>query len=205
MWWPPVIGLGAGDFTEYDDMGRQERHTTFDGRVIDSIYDQFGRLDKLEYFFESSDPDVDPADDAVDYEYDAFGRMIEVTDARGTVDMIFDNDGQLIEGTIFREYDDLGRIERMYTGTAVDPVNDTEYTYDELGRLSEVKAVEINNVVLGTPEITTYSYDVIGNLDRIDYANGMIADYQYDTLNRLELLTNYASDATPEDLNVDSG
>ena len=180
----------TGNWTEsfqYDEMGRQVRQATFDGRTIDSIYDQYGRLDQMEYFDVGSDPDVDPADEMVDYDYDAFGRNVEVDDARGTIDMIYNDRGQLIEeilleGTIFREYDEVtGDLTRMYTGSEVDPVNDTHYVYDDLGRLSEVQAVEINDTALATPEVTTYSYDLMGNLQRIDYANGMIADYQYDS------------------------
>ncbi|MBA2115003.1 putative Ig domain-containing protein [Bremerella alba] len=201
--------LPEGNWTEtfeYDDMGRQVRQTTFDGRTIDTIYDEFGRLDQMEYFAAGIDPDVVPADEVVDYDYDAFGRTIQVEDARGTIDMIYDDRGQLIEeilleGTIFREYDEVtGQLTRMYTGSTADPVNDTHYVYDDLRRLSEVRAVEINDTVLATPEVTSYSYTLMGSLERIDYANGMIAYHEYDSLNRLELLTNYGSDATPEDL-----
>jgi len=40
----------------------------------------------------------------------------------------------------------------------------------------------------------------LGNLDRTDLPNGVIEDYVYDDLNRLDVLTHYAPDATPEDL-----
>jgi hypothetical protein len=38
------------------------------------------------------------------------------------------------------------------------------------------------------------------NRDRVHRSNGIITDYAYDMMSRLESLTNHRPDATPEDL-----
>ena len=104
------------------------------------------------------------------------------------------------EGTVNYEYDDLGRKTRTYTGTAASPVSDYRYTYDSLGRLATVEARERNGVVLPSPETTAYQYDLVGNLPLQRQANGTVVAYTYNELYRLDTLTQYAPDATPNDL-----
>ncbi|MFO0946004.1 MAG: RHS repeat-associated core domain-containing protein [Planctomycetota bacterium] len=115
---------------------------------------------------------------------------------------------------IHYEYDEASsRLTRTYTGLAdtadnsIDDdgkaVSDTRYEYDAFGRLWKVIVTERNDDRIEDPEdfeVTTYRYDKVGNLDRTDQANGVIIDYVYDDLNRLDLLTHYASDANNEDL-----
>tara|TARA_R110002095_G_scaffold211465_1_gene199674 strand:+ start:261 stop:2441 length:2181 start_codon:yes stop_codon:yes gene_type:complete len=98
------------------------------------------------------------------------------------------------------EYDQYGRKTRTFTGDPADPITDTLYTYDELGRLLTVSVVERNDVMLPTPETTRYEYDLVGNLDETTLPNGVITDYVYDDLNRLISLIHYEGDATPETL-----
>ncbi|MEQ8637592.1 RHS repeat-associated core domain-containing protein [Gimesia maris] len=104
------------------------------------------------------------------------------------------------EGTVNYEYDQYGRKTRTYTGDPSDPITDTLYTYDALGRLETVSVVERNDEVLTIPETTAYEYDLMGNLDQTILPNGVITDYTYDELHRLETLTHYLADDTPEDL-----
>ncbi|MEK7856642.1 MAG: hypothetical protein AAB288_11170, partial [Acidobacteriota bacterium] len=117
----------------------------------------------------------------------------------------YDGEGRLIrqsspEDIVNYEYDDLGRKTRTYTGTAASPISDYRYTYDTLSRLATVEARERNAVNLATPETTTYQYDLVGNLDLQRQANGTIADFVYDALYRLDTLTVFGPDATPNDL-----
>jgi uncharacterized protein RhaS with RHS repeats len=44
-------------------------------------------------------------------------------------------------------------------------------------------------------ETTTYEYNLVGNLDKVFLPGGMIADYEYDSLIRLDKLTHYEPDA----------
>ena len=82
----------------------------------------------------------------------------------------------------------------------------TIYGYDSFGRLASVTAAVINGVdqpdpagkhrytVSGQPvpaegPTTLYTYDPVGNLDTVTLPNGVVEDYDYDGLNRLEKLT----------------
>ncbi|MEK7855492.1 MAG: hypothetical protein AAB288_05335 [Acidobacteriota bacterium] len=143
------------------------------------------------------------------YKHDAFGREVEVRQTRGAIVRVvtnaYDSEGRLIrqsspEGIVNYEYDDLGRKTRTYTGTTASPISDYRYAYDALGRLATVEARERNGISLPTAETTNYQYDLVGNLDLQRQANGTIVDYLYDSLNRLDVLTQYAPDATPNDL-----
>lgn len=95
------------------------------------------------------------------------------------------------EGIVNYEYDAHGRRVRTFTGTAADPVNDFHYEYDELNRLTKVTVWERNNVVLpaASREMTQYEYDLLGNLDLERKPNGVVTDYAFDALSRLDKLT----------------
>ena len=41
-----------------------------------------------------------------------------------------------------------------------------------------------NDKVLSVPEVTTYTYDQAGNLDRETLPSGIVIDYDYDDLDR---------------------
>ncbi len=119
----------------------------------------------------------------------------------------YNADGQISRissptGVINYEYDAVtGQVSRTWTGIdAANPVTDIRNTYDAFGRLETVETYAREGALLGNPEIARYIYDVIGNLDKIHHANGVITDYDYDILNRLKEVTHYAPDATPDDL-----
>ena len=110
------------------------------------------------------------------------------------------------EGIITYAYDSLGRklTTKTFVATAnpaVDPAERiTSYTYDALSRLKTV-ADDLNPVsTLDTALTTSYAYDLVGNLDRTDLPNGVISDYVYDSINRLDKKTDYSPDSSPDDL-----
>jgi len=49
----------------------------------------------------------------------------------------------------------------------------TKYGYDGEGRLTTVTVTEQNGVVLSSPEVTTYSYDLDNNLISTTLPNGV--------------------------------
>jgi RHS repeat-associated protein len=57
------------------------------------------------------------------------------------------------------------------------------YCYDALGRLASV-----TNCALAAPNVTSYRYDAVGNLDTCEYPNGVKHVYSYDERNRLRSL-----------------
>ena len=62
-------------------------------------------------------------------------------------------------------------------------------------------AVDSDPGTAGTqPETTSYDYDLLGNLDDMTTPDGVITDYVYDFLNRLDQQIAYLPDSTPGDL-----
>jgi RHS repeat-associated protein len=97
-------------------------------------------------------------------------------------------------------YNTLGHKTRNWVGTnAASSVDDTQYGYDTLGRLFTVTVLRRDSQTLATPEVTTYRYDLLGNLASVTLPNGVVSRYVYDNLNRLTNLTHFAPDSTPTD------
>ena len=93
------------------------------------------------------------------------------------------------EGTIHREYDPAtGRLTRTYTAD-----NDTSYTYNDLGQLWKVAATKLNGQTANL--VTEHTYTATGargttrhHNDPGSTADDVAWDYDYDQLNRLEVL-----------------
>ena len=128
-----------------------------------------------------------------EYEYDDLDQLIRVTR---------NEDSAL---TIHYEYDSAGRLIRTYTGNVESTpgaragedddgiaVTDTAYEYDLQGRLWKVKLYAYEDQPV-TPEVTTYTYDDAGYLHTITQANGVVFDYTFDSLGRLDLLVHIDS------------
>jgi len=58
--------------------------------------------------------------------------------------------------------------------------------------LSEVSLVEVADTTLGTPEDTTYAYDLLGNLDLQILPNGIITDYIYNDVSQFTVESAFA-------------
>jgi RHS repeat-associated protein len=207
--------LPEGNFTEqfqYDDRGRQTLQVSFAGAVTHLTYDtQTGQLSQSRLFpsLAAYNNGAGTPSEVWTFTYDAFGRQVAVVQTVGSVvsttTSSFDGEQRVTQiaspqGTINYEYDNLGRHTRTYSGSAANPGNDTSYGYDNLGRLATVTVRERDHQVLGTPEVTTYQYDLVGNLAAEQKANGILVTYAYDALNRLTDLTQYAPGADPNNL-----
>jgi len=199
---------GSQEYFFYDAQGRQQKHVSFEGRVSYYEYDALDRLNRIIFYSNQSDFNNGLAAKAVSYTYDLWGRVIKEVDTKnGATLTTYNADGQVSciespQGVINYEYDSTtGQISRTWTGRdSTRPTTDIHNTYDKLGRLESVTTYAREGAVLSTPETARYVYDLIGNLDKIIQANGIISDYDYDQLNRLKELTHYAPDDTPEDL-----
>ncbi len=199
------VGLGQlaysvdfeGNVTEY----RYDNTASGGGRLVEKLYyKQLGlslttatTLSQIRALLNPHSPTS-----TVSYQYDALGRQTQIVDSTGATNNKYDKDGRLEQiespqGVINYRYDNLGRLTRTFTSpnvTATSEITDTSYEYDQLGRLKTVTAVERNSSLTNEAP-TKYSYDKNGNLDEVEIPNGVISDYIYDKLNRLDDLVHY--------------
>jgi RHS repeat-associated protein len=142
------------------------------------------------------------------YSYDAFGRIVQQQHIRPTVTdtytTTYDAQGRVTQettptGTIQYQYDVLGRKTQCRTVVSTVPTDiltEITYTYDLFGRLSTVNTVrrdgalvDSNGAAPGTPpESTTYFYDLLGRPDYTLLPNGVIEDYTFDAMDRMDLM-----------------
>jgi len=197
----------------YDSRGRL--YTTKDARgtVTQFTYDEVNRI-----ITRQVDPPVDhsvnppvahPADPpalnlTTQYEFDAFGQQITVTEAPGTAAervtrYEYDQKGELFKVTVDPQglkllttyaYDGLGNTLQISQGT-VDAPNQrvTQYVFDALGR--RIQQIEAPSAVLGAGEAserdltTQYRYDAAGRLSRTIDANGNSTWFLHDRVGEL--------------------
>lgn len=219
------------DFVErrfYDNLGHLDYEISFEGVYTRYGYDSVGRVITKEYFENAtvwSNGAGAPQQTTI-YTYDAFGRVFRTEqDTNGTpatiertVTNAYNPLGQLVsvvspEGTLHYEYDQhSGLLRRIYTGAEVGEqpsisgdgkaITDTRYTYDPIGRLVTVAIVERNDALVVPAEITSYQYDIVGNLAKETLPNGVVRSYQYDLSNRLTLLDEFFDSNADGDYDV---
>ena len=125
----------------------------------------------------------------VETKYTADSKRDTVIDHRGITDYDYNADGRLEVVTnpdntfIQYAYDSNGNKTEMTT-----PWGTTQYSFDHSNRMKTVTAPD--------DELTEHFYNQVGNRDSISHANGTSVGYDYDNLNRLTNVTNYAPDAS---------
>ena len=134
------------------------------------------------------------------FTYTPTGLLATMSDARGTTSVDYDRRDRPVRvrepgGTEVRyAYDAKGN--RLRT---IAPDGTTEYAYDAADRLSTIEDADGND--------TAFVYDVQGRRTQTTHANGVVTDYEYDTLGRLTfmrhgrngtLLRSYAYTLSPE-------
>ena len=188
-------GSGFVETSAYNDNGQLELSIDFEGRHTVFTYDTLGRLETKEYFPDAAtwNNGTGTPTETVSYTYNSLGGLEDTDDsANGLTTNTYDVEGGLTqvispEGTVnYDYYPATGRRKSTYTDNT-----QTDYIYDDLGRLETVKVIKRNGTVLGTAEDTVYTYDLLGNLDKVTLPNGVVSDYDYDVLNRLELLRHF--------------
>ena len=148
--------------------------------------------------------------ETISYTYDAFGNVVETQDTVGsgssavtsTTTTTYDSQGNVLsvtspQGTISYAYDNFGRLISTMIGPANAPTSVTNYTYNQLGQLWEVTVVEQNGIMLSTPEVTKYEYNLMGSLIEQDDPNGVVDQYSYDNMNQLTNETETGPSNTP--------
>lgn len=211
-----------GTFVEsfqYDVEGRQVLHVSFEGVYSQNVYDPLtGRMSQLRIFENAAayNNGSGTPNQVWSYTHDALGRVISKTLTEGfatvrTETTSYTDEGLVDtvsgpEGIVHYDYDAFGRqtsVSSYGAGfvpqNADDYENVTQYSYDELGRLSVVMATERNNVMVDVdavasglqPDETKYQFDLRGNLDTIRYSNKVVHDYSYDKFDRLDFVRQF--------------
>lgn len=161
----------------------------------------------------ATDLDSNSLVEAVKYTYDALGRLlITIQDADGDFGAPSDDDQRVTtnvytefgllesvdspEGKINYEYDDLGRLTLTWTTdpenpTSGDPITQTAYTYDSLGRQDTVTTEWLNGGDLTTDQVTDYNYDNLGRIDTVLLPNNIVTEFKYDALDRATAVTHF--------------
>jgi len=128
---------------------------------------------------------TDPLSFTTAYTYDPVGNIVSTMDANGNANTY--------------SYDALNR---MTKGTYADG-NTVAYAFDQDGKRSsmvdsrgttELLLRRLRQTVVGAGPAgaTQYAYDAVGNRTSLTYPNGKVVSYQYDALNRLSHVTDWA-------------
>lgn len=142
-----------------------EANEPMDDVISQYVYTPQGLLDTL----------VDPLQRVTAYEYDAWGRLVALTSARGTA----------VAGVRRFEYDAAGNV----TASIDENQQRTEYEYDLRNRLVTLREADPDGPGPLPPPVTHYTYDPHGNLVQFVDARGHTTNFQYDALDRLEATT----------------
>ena len=151
----------------YDKEGRAVSSTDAMGIVSKFVYDRAGNLTQqsvgnevtsFTYTDNGLIETVKRGTESTKYEYNNLNQLVKKVL----------QDGTKIEYT----YDTSGNLTKVFSN-----YTSTSYAYDKLNRI--IRVVDHNG------KATLYEYDENGNRSAVKYANGVVATYTYDSLNRL--------------------
>ena len=186
----PVV-QGKSDSTRqtfYRADGKIDYVIEFDGRVTQTRYDALGRVSQVDYFKNLTDYSNGLSAAKTLFTYSlasADGRIETVTDDRGVTEYVYDALDRLVkvstpESTIRYAYDPLtDKPSLVWTDSTK-----IAYAYDDRGLLSSVSSTIEFGHTLAIPEVTTYTYNAVGNVSATSFPNGYKTQWGYDKLNR---------------------
>lgn len=171
----------------YDAEGRVASRTDALSQLTNYTYDENSRLDTISYVGDA---------EAVSFEYDANGNMIEVDEswlATGPQNFAYDVLGRIdshtntFGQTVAYAYDDASNLLR-FTYPSSAGVKEVDYTYDLASRL--------DTVTDWTAGLVDFGYDNASNLTSEVHPNGISTQYGYDLASRLDSITHRRSDTS---------
>src|SRR5262249_9424070 len=145
----------------------------FNGRTTRFEYDVMNQLT-------NKVPDAAFGAPAVSFTYTPTGQRATMSDAAGITTYQYNERDWLTnkttpQGALAYNYDRHGNLTNSQSSNS-NGLSVT-YTWDPLNRLSTVSEAQTGQ--------TTYSYDLVGNLEQTYYPNGVVTVMQHDALHRL--------------------
>ncbi len=186
---------------QYDERGLLTETTDALGNTTAYSYDTMGNITSIIECLNTE------AETKMSYGYDADGKLLSVTNAVGTVNVTYDNRGNLItmtdsmEGTTAYSYDSMNRVTEIVNAIGAKET----YTYnarglletetDNAGEKTTYQYDAASRIILQKDDLGTikYSYDKNGNILTVSDKNGTITR-TYDELNRVTTVTDYNGD-----------
>ena len=175
--------LGNEESYTYDLLGNTTGKTDRNGEEFEYSYDGLGRLRRVTnsgtvieehtYTLAGGKRAESNGTVSVTYTYDELGRVITASDKESATGAV---------ATKEYTYDIVQNILQIEAKSGNTPVVTTGYTYDEAGRMESVSEGGVTQCL--------YSYDANGNRSEMAYANGITAEYTYNSANMLIGLTN---------------
>lgn len=199
---------GAGRMMGYNLFGSEQDYLDYQlngtlptGKLWETLrmsYDSRGRLEStIHQYWDGATVKLT---DTWTNSYDSQHRLAEEASPTGAIQYEYDSLNRRIQVSAFTRKAD-GALEGS-------PTSVVKYTYDILGQLSTVIttvrdgiSVDVDPIVPGDqPERTNYFYDLFGRMDYTEMPNGIVEDYSFDRLGRLDVMRHFQSDANNRDL-----
>ena len=196
----PMGGPNGTEYWDYNGLGQETEFIDFDGNETDYTYygtgSTYGAPGQLE-----TKTVKDPSGttyETVTYEYNqnytqgSYQDIVNDSLYSTPTTSTYDVNGNLIkiqspQGTINYTYDPATGEEIEVSSP--DPLSgtdtDTHYGYDQAGELTTVTVTSLDDQTLATPLVTSYSYDLDGNLIQTQNANGTTETRTYNDVNEL--------------------
>jgi len=203
----------------FDSLGRLVSVTDPFDRKTEFVFDKADRLEEKidargKHTFLEYDPQTDRLtkevfeDGSLEHFYDRLGRRerVSYTDAQGVTRDV-ETVAYYRDGSVKEVSDCCGRVHK-YTYLKDGTVNThtfsrdgdatTEWTqnhaYDELGRPVQMKRIFGDGEEPAEEQVVRTWYNLSGTIAELEYPNGSVSVFEYDDLDRVTLMVNYAPD-----------
>ena len=156
-------------FVKYNEFGEISAFSSSAPFATSYTRDKLGRItQKVEA--------IEGITTTTDYVYDLAGRLTGVSENGVAVSVYgYDANGNRVNG-----YNKAGGILAYYDGQdRLTAWNGNSYTYTANGELASKR----HSLAGGNPQVTTYQYDVLGNLMHVGLPNATTIDYVIDGRN----------------------